>query len=630
MILRSISVASWRCFLEAVELGPFTDGLNIVHAPNGTGKSTLFEAMRCALLDGHRVSGRSVDDLRPWGRKLAPKVTVGFVHEGTEYRITKQFLDSQSALLERKENGRFQPLAEGVNADEQTRDLLTRNPSGRGLAQVKNWGFGQILWASQGSLVLPSLSEDLVTNIRAMLNTQVSGPGTDPIERKIEERYLEFYTPTGKPKTGLDRLEQELKDAHDALREAQKLYQDFDDASRRVEDLRAQREQSRRDAQEIIKTLKEARQRAEANRDLLAGKDRYSEQTKAAEAQYNQLKQRIDHIRQTERDLAEAREVVVTIENEVPLKAREAYERAKDAERAKAALEDARKGRKNVDDAERLAEDARQYVEKGKAQAELDTLIERIRTTHRQLAERKQQRSELVAPDTKVLRNLRQSIKKRDDAQVCLNASLITLEVAPEKDGQLDIVAGEWTGPMILSVGVPVQIQGSPEVVAVIPDIARLRAWGPAGSTEEYRAARAKAEKKIRELTAPYGSQDLDELDALVEKATQIEAEISEAETRLETLLSGRTVEDLVQERSIIETVLAGILETYLDWRQTPPNPQALKSKAGDVKRSFIAMVEKAEDERDKAQNALTAGRNVSRATQGCARSCGFASSKIC
>ena len=36
---------------------------------------------------------------------------------GTEYRIIKQFLDNQSAFLERKENGRrFQPLAEGASA----------------------------------------------------------------------------------------------------------------------------------------------------------------------------------------------------------------------------------------------------------------------------------------------------------------------------------------------------------------------------------------------------------------------------------------------------------------------------------------------------------------------------------
>jgi DNA repair exonuclease SbcCD ATPase subunit len=118
LILRSIRVADWRCFLDEIALGPFTDGLNIIHAPNGTGKSTLFEALRRALLDGHKVTGKDVEAIRPWGRDLAPKVTIEFIHGGQEYRISKQFLDSSSALLERKEAEKYRRLAEGAAADE--------------------------------------------------------------------------------------------------------------------------------------------------------------------------------------------------------------------------------------------------------------------------------------------------------------------------------------------------------------------------------------------------------------------------------------------------------------------------------------------------------------------------------
>jgi DNA repair exonuclease SbcCD ATPase subunit len=75
-------------------VGPFQEGLNVIHAPNATGKSTLFEAMRRGFLDGHRVGGKEVEVIRPWGRELAPTVTVEFSHGGQEYRITKRFLDS--------------------------------------------------------------------------------------------------------------------------------------------------------------------------------------------------------------------------------------------------------------------------------------------------------------------------------------------------------------------------------------------------------------------------------------------------------------------------------------------------------------------------------------------------------
>ena len=66
MILRSIAVQGWRCFANPVSVGPFTESLNVLHAPNATGKSTLFEAMRLGLLDGHRVTGRDVENLRLW------------------------------------------------------------------------------------------------------------------------------------------------------------------------------------------------------------------------------------------------------------------------------------------------------------------------------------------------------------------------------------------------------------------------------------------------------------------------------------------------------------------------------------------------------------------------------------
>jgi len=176
MILRSIQVQNWRCFIDPVTVGPFSEQLNVLHAPNATGKTTLFEALRRALLDGHRVTGREVESIRPWGRALAPTVTVEFAHDGISYRVTKRFLDNPLAILEREENGRFVPLAEGGAADEQARGILSRNPPGRGLARPENWGLAQILWAPQGDLSYARLSGDLLADIRTSLGAQVTGP----------------------------------------------------------------------------------------------------------------------------------------------------------------------------------------------------------------------------------------------------------------------------------------------------------------------------------------------------------------------------------------------------------------------------------------------------------------------
>ena len=83
MILRSITLSGWRCFLGEVMVGPFSDGVNVISGPNGIGKSTLFEALRRALMDSYAVTGVDVSAIQPWGRALWPRVTVSFAHAGT-------------------------------------------------------------------------------------------------------------------------------------------------------------------------------------------------------------------------------------------------------------------------------------------------------------------------------------------------------------------------------------------------------------------------------------------------------------------------------------------------------------------------------------------------------------------
>ena len=105
MILRSIRVEGWRCFASPLTVGPLIDGLNIIHGPNGIGKSTLMMALARGLFDNHNVGGADIKSLRPWGRSLAPKVTIEFEQDGQQFQLHKQFLSSESARLDRKEDG---------------------------------------------------------------------------------------------------------------------------------------------------------------------------------------------------------------------------------------------------------------------------------------------------------------------------------------------------------------------------------------------------------------------------------------------------------------------------------------------------------------------------------------------
>ena len=90
----------------------------------------------------------------------------------------KRFLDHPVVELERRENETFVRVAEGDAADQKIREILTRNPPGRGLSRPENRGLAQVLWAPQGDLSLGKLSGDLVADIRTALDVQVSDPSS--------------------------------------------------------------------------------------------------------------------------------------------------------------------------------------------------------------------------------------------------------------------------------------------------------------------------------------------------------------------------------------------------------------------------------------------------------------------
>ena len=612
MILRSIAVQGWRCFANPVSVGPFTESLNVLHAPNATGKSTLFEAMRLGLLDGHRVTGRDVENLRPWGRALAPTVTVAFSHDGAEYRVMKRFLDHPVVELERRENETFVRVAEGDAADQKIREILTRNPPGRGLSRPENRGLAQVLWAPQGDLSLGKLSGDLVADIRTALDVQVSDPSSGPLEERIEAAYLRFFTSGGQYKRGKDapavaRLRESLPAAIEAQRTAEEQQRIFEYAARRVEDLRARRAQARHDAEALTRSLHQARGRAETYRALVSDKAQRVERVKAAEAQHGELRQRIDAIKAAAKELSDVRQAVVSLRSELPAWAREVEQQEMEAARAKMALEDVRKTRDANEAVRQRAERAARYLDERRRASDLDERLRRLAEASGTLTQHKLERSRLVAPDAKMLRAVRKAMRDHDDAQVRLEAALITLEIVAENAGVLLVIEGESPGERSLSAGVPAQVKGSPEVVVDLPGIARFRARGPAGSIAEIRAEREKAANKLKALTEAFGTVDVEALDTLQDKAIQLDERIAAAQVQIDTLLAEETIKQIEMERATRAAMISGIVADYPNWHDAPPDAEALRVEADANQRVFLAALDAAEAARDAALAALNA-----------------------
>lgn len=604
MIVHSICIQGWGCFCDPVEVGPLSDDINVIYAPNGSGKSTLFWALIRGLIDSHRTKGREVEALRPWGRDLAPKVTIEFSHGGTDYIIIKGFLEAAKSELKRKENGVYKRLAETDKADQFVQDLLTRNVPQRGLSKAEQWGMAQVLWAPQGELSFSSLSGDLVSDIHNMLGIQISGPGSNNLEERIKEQYEKYYTPGGKLKSGrassaLVVLQEQLGDAQQRRLRAIELQQEFEEKTRKVEELRSKQIEATHTAQEFGKNLKEIRPRAQEYERLLSLRLQYDLGEQGAAAEYSALKQHIESIMKIRKELLDKEEEQGRLEEEVALRNRELASQQLETDNKKSKREDVRKSRPIVKQAQDEADFARQYLNMKSDSASLEERLRKIKELGEQIRPLEEERNKIVTPDKKQLKKIREVIKARDEASIRLDASLITLEIVPYKNEQLNIIEAETSGSKTLSPNESIQVKGSPQVIVEILNIARIRASGPESSIEEIRKEVDKYSKELSRLTTNYGTSDIADLENLAEDASRIDSKINELKARIETILGEQSIEEVEVQIVNIQSGIRQIEKQHLGWAENPPDLPSLKQKAEDINKEFVTEVETAEKDHE-------------------------------
>jgi len=137
------------------------DGLNVLYGPNGSGKTSLWEAIVAGLLDKH--TGKHNERRRVKGTSDKPKVKIDFIVDGTEYRIYKEFggtrPQSQATLSVHEDDG-WVELSTGDPALNECRQLIAgaESPDLSGTARggldvaITNH-LMQLLLPPQGSLV---------------------------------------------------------------------------------------------------------------------------------------------------------------------------------------------------------------------------------------------------------------------------------------------------------------------------------------------------------------------------------------------------------------------------------------------------------------------------------------------
>lgn len=604
MIIRSITVSSWRCFLGQLSIGPFDDRLNIVFAPNGTGKTTIFEALRRAFLDAHKSSGRDVDASRPWGRQLSPQVIVEFDSEGIEYRLSKSFLDMPKSILERKEEGNFRSFKERQGADEFARELLVKEAQSKKSSKHESWGLAQVLWAPQGQLELAPLSGVLVQDIRSALSQQAMGVGA--YEKKINERYKRYFTPKNKElKTGSEapeivKIRDELKDKKKHFEEWHRSYAELDDLVESVANLR---EKSTRLSAELTsheKAFKDQQEKVRNYEKLLEKKYRLESQGERWMAEYQSVSDKIDTIARTEKQVQSAKDEVERIHKELPGRIDKSEKLSKLSLQLSESLQKAKERKKEVEAQRIRAKSASDLQQAEKDRLRIEKTLTEVEQLDRSLKELNAERATITAPDSDTLVAIRECINDQRHAHVLIDASLISLEIIPEFAGRLDVLSGENMGPVALEPGTPHVVRGTPEVVAILPGVARLRASGPSVSMEETRESLEKAVAKLADLTKPFGTTDTDELEALYKRAESLNTGIRDTNVSLKAVLGENTLENLQEHRVALLNTISLILTENPDWVQFQPDPAILQNEVDElgsvVDKDFLTLGERSHE----------------------------------
>ena len=495
MILEGFEIQNWSC-IKRVCIGNLPPtGVIVLHGPNGTGKSSIIEALRACLMDNKSTS-RAIDRGFPKNSTEKPRVSVTFRADGTSWRITKQFGSKESKLESRTAAGQWKlETADPSEAHDRARQLAGGSDSTLGLHQL--------LWLTQAEFRLPEpkkFAGDVQSRLRAVLGV-LQTPLDDCFLGRVKEGWSRWFGARSKPgempklKKGcpLDKALTALQQHKAELAAIEADYQRFEQMMERSSCLEVLSQDLRRQLEEKTRAYEVLQQEHEKSRTLLEAHQHATERLTRAEAALAAAlatKQRRAEVEKNIRDAARFAEIACEEAEEKNRQLQRAEQRLRTLRLAVRGHESKRRELQT-----RLNEvnNRRQLLSLKEQWNATREKVQRAEQLARELEELQRLAREHPAPSPATMKSLEQNRARATKLRADLDAAAITLVLIPD--------AG--------AVAPRVAIDGGPAETAEVPD----------GGTTIERSIRRRAEIAIpgwgtAELTRGSDTRSLEQLEA--------------------------------------------------------------------------------------------------------------------
>lgn len=243
--------------LVEVELSP--TGLNLITAPNEMGKTTIAQVLDFLFQHKSSANSQEIKDLKPYGKDVGPLMGAIIEVDGQTYKIEKRWLKDKKTEVELLAPEK--KALSGNDADKIIDEIFTQ------YLDETIWKMIQVAQANFSELLVDDFGEDQRDMLRYYLSRAVSddeSSSDESLSEKVEEAYLEWWTPTGKPATANGTSGKLISDKNKDLlalkKQAAELEANIADAASVKEEMIVNRE-----SREILQNRKRAQ---DANKEL--------------------------------------------------------------------------------------------------------------------------------------------------------------------------------------------------------------------------------------------------------------------------------------------------------------------------------------------------------------------------